>query len=344
MATDTRLAWAGTYGPEDVHLEKVRVEAASWHGRPVLFEVQGLPSQKMVIQTQPNQTSPVLARGLVALVAALIVWRNLRLGRFDRRGAGVVGGSVLVLAFGGWLMGHEPVGDPSYSGAEASIVLAGFTCLAYMAIEPYVRRRWPDSFISWTRLCSGKIRNPLVASHVLAGIVGGEAFLGLYAAISALSSSVPLVNAWGLAGISDEFSYWMRAAVGGLNTGLGLLLLVVALRLVIRKIWIADWLAAFLIALSRMGSFGSGLWRNVAVVIFFTPVTRAWVWLLRRYGFLAMLVVFLTALPITGTPFLLTGWMAGQAVTLHLIPVAVAVWALWVIVSAQRRPAADTAG
>ena len=211
------------------------------------------------------------------------------------------------------------------------------------AVEPYVRRHWPDSFISWTRLCAGNVRNPLVASHVLAGVMAAEAFLAIYSAASALFSSVPLVITRGLASIADGISLAMTGMIGGLGTALGLLLLVVVLRLMIRKVWIADWAAVFLLALARIGSFGSGSARNVAVVVFFMSVSMVFVWLLRRFGFLAMLFALLTGVSITATPFLFSGWMAGQALTLRLIPVAIAAWTLSVILSAQRRPAMDTA-
>jgi hypothetical protein len=49
-------------------------------------------------------------------------------------------------------------------------------CLFYVAIEPYVRRNWPESLISWTRLHNGQFRDPLVASHILAGLAGGSIF------------------------------------------------------------------------------------------------------------------------------------------------------------------------
>jgi hypothetical protein len=47
--------------------------------------------------------------------------------------------------------------------------VAGLLWLGYLAIEPYVRKHWPDSLISWTRLRAGRPRDPLVASHVLIG-------------------------------------------------------------------------------------------------------------------------------------------------------------------------------
>jgi hypothetical protein len=43
----------------------------------------------------------------------------------------------------------------------------------YIALEPYVRRRWPQALISWTRVLSGKLRDPVVGGHILLGSVLG---------------------------------------------------------------------------------------------------------------------------------------------------------------------------
>jgi hypothetical protein len=37
----------------------------------------------------------------------------------------------------------------------------------YMALEPVVRRRWPEVLVSWSRLLAGRLRDPLVGSHIL---------------------------------------------------------------------------------------------------------------------------------------------------------------------------------
>jgi hypothetical protein len=57
------------------------------------------------------------------------------------------------------------------SNTSAFVPLAVLLWLAYVAIEPSARRYWPDSLISWNRLLSGKLRDTLVASHVLGGFV-----------------------------------------------------------------------------------------------------------------------------------------------------------------------------
>src|SRR5687768_18051298 len=39
--------------------------------------------------------------------------------------------------------------------------------IAYLAGEPFVRRRWPWQVISWNRLLAGRWRDPLVGRDVL---------------------------------------------------------------------------------------------------------------------------------------------------------------------------------
>jgi hypothetical protein len=47
------------------------------------------------------------------------------------------------------------------------------TALVYLALEPYVRRLWPRSLISWTRLLMGRLGDPLVGRDILIGAAAG---------------------------------------------------------------------------------------------------------------------------------------------------------------------------
>jgi len=47
--------------------------------------------------------------------------------------------------------------------------------LMYLALEPFVRRRWPQLLIGWSRLLEGRLGDPLVGRDVLCGIVIGVA-------------------------------------------------------------------------------------------------------------------------------------------------------------------------
>jgi uncharacterized membrane protein YjjB (DUF3815 family) len=49
-----------------------------------------------------------------------------------------------------------------------------FTWFFYLALEPYARRLWPTMLVAWTRLLSGRMRDPLVGKSILVGTVCGS--------------------------------------------------------------------------------------------------------------------------------------------------------------------------
>jgi serine/threonine-protein kinase len=58
----------------------------------------------------------------------------------------------------------------------------GWSCFIwalYIALEPYVRRRWPATLVSWSRLLAGRFRDPLVGRDVLVGCLAGDLRLHL---------------------------------------------------------------------------------------------------------------------------------------------------------------------
>ena len=57
----------------------------------------------------------------------------------------------------------------------AALRLAFVLWVFYLALEPYVRRFWPRTIVSWTRLLTRGPRDPLVARDVLFGMVWGGA-------------------------------------------------------------------------------------------------------------------------------------------------------------------------
>jgi len=52
-------------------------------------------------------------------------------------------------------------------GTSVSLFFAALVWLLYTGLEPYVRRRWPSSIISWSRVLTGQFRDPLVGRDVL---------------------------------------------------------------------------------------------------------------------------------------------------------------------------------
>src|SRR5690606_15659448 len=60
------------------------------------------------------------------------------------------------------------------------------------AVEPYVRRRWPHRLVAWTRLLTGRFRDPLVGRDVLTGLAIGAAWACLVPLSAAASQLVGL--------------------------------------------------------------------------------------------------------------------------------------------------------
>jgi serine/threonine-protein kinase len=48
-----------------------------------------------------------------------------------------------------------------------AVFFAAFLWVLYVALEPFVRKKWPGWIISWSRLLGGDYRDPLVGRDVL---------------------------------------------------------------------------------------------------------------------------------------------------------------------------------
>jgi serine/threonine-protein kinase len=110
--------------------------------------------------------------------AALLAWRNARSGRGDRRGAFRLAGSLFLFTLLDNLaaMHHVPTGAELpllFAAMRYAVTLGCFGWLLYMAFEPQVRKRSPVSLISWNRLLAGRLRDPMVAGHLLMGVALG---------------------------------------------------------------------------------------------------------------------------------------------------------------------------
>src|SRR6185369_12433219 len=58
---------------------------------------------------------------------------------------------------------------------QDSVFAGAFFWIVYLALEPFVRKRWPGRIVSWARLLAGDFRDPLVGRDILIGSVFGVA-------------------------------------------------------------------------------------------------------------------------------------------------------------------------
>ena len=121
----------------------------------------------------------------LVLAAAVMARRNLRMGRVDRRGAARVATFVVVTFMVAWtlMFDHVPTPGSQFMNVVGALGFALFLGLAlwlfYVAMEPPVRRLWPQLLVSWSRVLAGRFRDPLVGAHILLGALLGLAGLAL---------------------------------------------------------------------------------------------------------------------------------------------------------------------
>jgi hypothetical protein len=342
LAFDANMAWTGTF--EEGRPEQVRLEAASWEGRPVYFDLRGdwqQPANAAAQMPALAVTAPLVFLVAVVLAGAAMVRHNLRLGRGDLRAASKLAAIAFAAVMSVWVLtaSHVPgIWEMVLflKGLCFATFVAGLLWVFYLALEPNARRHWPDALISWTRLQTGRTRDPLVASHVLAGGLGYLAAMTIsLGMIWALGSGKPILlpRIEALNSAAYSLAFLSFEVTRSLGVGLFILLNVILMRRLTRRLWIADVLWAVLFGLIAPRFWVSNFALSGA---YNTLIIYAVLWVHRRFGLLAlwtgMFLFFVLSLPVS-----LTSWYAGQSLAILLIPASMAGWALWVILSAPRR-------
>ncbi len=339
--SDARAAWTGSLA-ERPNIP-MRIEAAAYRGKPVYFELIGPWTRPR--RMQPYQPTAGERVGLVILTAlllsllvggAMLAWRNLRLGRGDRRGAS----RLAAFVFAAWAVAvffgahHVPNFDELQLFMEFlawGLFWSCFIWVLYIALEPYVRRRWPATLVSWSRLLAGDFRNPLVGRDVLAGCLWG-AFV---AAVLRLEWFIPSWlgypppqpssgQQWQFLGARTIIAYVSNSLLSEVLLALAFLFLLVLLRALLRKEWAAAIAWVFFLTV-----FFSGGSKSVPVAL--VIVLGGTVFLLRRLGLLWFVVMFVFASLLGDFPLTTQGsaWYAGISLAGILLMAAITFYAFY---------------
>ncbi len=333
---DERKAWTGSYAhAPDMPL---RIEAAAWKGRPVSFELFGPWRQPVRVRPlTPGQSrlAGILsgAVSFLLLGAGWLAWRNYRAGRSD------VGGAFRLAAIGcvGQSLGgivaihHVPTSAEGSHLADAigfGLFVAVTTGLLYLALEPFVRRRWPQSLISWTRLLAGDVRDSLVAGHILIATAFGVAV-----AILRNGADWYQWQALGTLSLSDNrimqldtglmTSFVLTGLIQPAAVVMAFLFVLILLRLLLRNTWLA---AATVVALSVVGASVVGA--STVTTAVGALVISCLLWVMLRFGILpGTLFVVISALlswsPLTSD---LSAWYASRGLFIVASTLALALW------------------
>ena len=297
---DTRAAWTGSFtGYGNI---PVRVEAASYRGKPIYFDL-------IYPWTEPDRStpySPALSQKIwtvtlcffffaVLIGGVLIARRNLLLGRVDARGVFRLGSFIFVVFLAMWAVRAHHIAsleeiDLFVIALGWGLLAAGLVALLYLALEPYVRRKEPQTLISWSRLLSGKFRDPLVGHDLLVGSLYGVALVIVEVSdnlILPLLKKLPPAPNIG----HTETLLGVRAAIGLLLAyvfiwivyALGIFFVVFLLRLALRKDWLAGIAAVILFSIPSLNDENPILSFLMAVLIWVSILL-----VLKRFGLLAM--------------------------------------------------------
>lgn len=256
-ATETRAAWTGVLRaafrtPIDI---PIRIEAAAFAGRPVLFRVIWPWEQPQTARAQPLPRGRRIANLFLLVLILAIVFavvflarHHLQAGKGDVRGALHVGLYVGVLAFASRLLGTH-FGDVDF---EFNVV-AEFAAwsmfdgvvywICYLALEPWVRKFWPQVLITLSRALQGNWNDPLVGRDALFGI-GLGVLLNLAAntgAVYSINTPIPRSNfaIQNLLGTNVILSSLIGNLSGGIRYIIYFLLVLFLLRLILRNQWLA---------------------------------------------------------------------------------------------------------
>jgi serine/threonine-protein kinase len=248
---DARAAWEGSHAERpDVTL---RLEAAGFRGRPVWFGIVGpwsRPARMRAAQVSPGEkaaqaASTVILCGII-FGALLVARRSLRLGRGDRRGAGRLAAAIGGASLLSWAASADHVWTSYEWGllvmaVSWALFTAAVVWVLYIAAEPYVRRRWPQMLISWTRLLGGRPADPLVGRDLLIGALGGAALATVAAlepvlrARTALPAAPSEPNTFGLSGLHHVAALLLGLASNAVFSALAVLFLLLVLRALLRR-------------------------------------------------------------------------------------------------------------
>jgi hypothetical protein len=340
VTTDTRAAWEGLWPGTN---RPLRIEAGSFHGKAVYFILMG-PWTQQVRSLPKVKTTGERVNSIVGIMLAiclfvggsLLAYYNYKKGKGDKRGAWRLAVCALALELLICLFRSHFVAELDtlfivVLAMSTGTFVAGVMWIFYMALEPYVRKYWPQTIISWTRLLEGRFRDPLVGRDLLTGVLLGAAWVLTFEfgyRFSLRAGSQPLLGSTELfLGFGGTIAYGLSTIVRSVLASLVFFLVLVMLRVFLRNRWLAA--AVFVIIFATPKILGGD-----------NPISDAIVWVLIysiaavavvRFGLIVLATGAFMANTLLNVPytFNLSNWYALDAYFIVAVFVVLAVWGFY---------------
>jgi serine/threonine protein kinase len=339
-ASDVRMAWTGTWPGTT---RPLRVEAASWQGKPVFFSLIGDWTKPERIKS-PEDSMGKRVWQIVALCLVLallsgaiyLARRNYRQGRGDREGAFRLALVMFALEILLWLCrGHiVPAFDTMgllILTVSFGLFVSGLTWILYLACEPWVRRRWPHAIISWSRLLSGQFRDPLVGRDILFGVILGVVWILVFQLRSIpmmhLGAAPNLGNVEYLMGGRHALGAWLFIAPASIMGTLQFFFILLGLKVVLRKDWLAAivFIAIFAVPTGLQSTY-TAVELPAQILVYAIAVLIVY-----RFGLVPLAIAIFTIDMLGNVPFTsdFSAWYMGTSVLALLSVVALAGWGFY---------------
>jgi len=346
-ASDTRAAWTGAWPDSG---RPLRVEAASWRGKPVYFRLIGpwvTPGREEQSSTNGlEHTGSILGVTLIILfltTGALIARRNYLRGNSDLRGALRLAVAVFVIEIAVWVCRYHFIPTLAAFGrfvlaVSTGLFLSGAIGMLYVALEPYVRRHWPQAVVSWSRLTTGRVRDPLVARDVLWGVLLGVVWtvvisVGLFI-LNRLGEVPQLPSQALLTGGRELVGIWLLNIMGCIGATIEFFFAMFLLRIVLRNKWLAT---AVFIALWTANNSLHNTRPEIFVPVWLVVFGIA-AYAVTRFGLISLAVAIFTANVLLNVPYTFdfSNWYATSALAVVLSFVAIAGWGFYTSLGGQK--------
>lgn len=278
------------------------------------------------------------------LGAAVIAVRNYHKKRSDMKGAFRLAVFMFALQMAMWIFRSHFVLTFNLFltmtvAISTSLYFAVLVALLYMALEPYVRRRWPQSIISWSRLLLGRWRDPLVGRDVLIGLVlgcGWVLIFALYLVYLVHLNYVPQTGNYEfMTGVRQAIGCWLqRIATDGVQGTLIFFFVIFLFRVLLRNQWLAA--GAFVLLFATMQSLkNEHFWMSfLAFGLVYSLAAVALV----RFGLVSLSAALIVTDLLLGTPITanFSQWFVGSTIFVFASIAAVGLWAFHTALAGQK--------
>jgi len=212
--------------------------------------------------------------------------------------------------------------------------------LFYVALEPHVRRKWPERLISWSRVLAGDFRDPMVGRDILiGGIVGtGIIILDCISEYAEKALGLPYdllldVRTETLLGLRGSLATFTLSIFASIQLGLLLLFLLLLVYLIVRKEALTIGIAWLLLFAGVSLAFA-----NSYIEIIYTMLASGLlIFMMMRFGLFAFMMAHLFLLHAEFYPYTtnLSAWYADGMLFALLVAIGLCVYGFYTSLAGQ---------